>query len=518
MKLDVPKFMAMIAVVLTMVAPVLGFWRLPCRGVLGVARMDPIFEPGRPSPHAHSIVGGGNFALNTSSEDLLGSSCTSCEVAQDKSAYWTPSLYFIHESGKAELVDQTGGMLIYYLPRGPNVLAFPRALRMVAGDNYQRNFTISDGDRPKSSWTKEDKSQLALGQRALGFNCLNYKAQPEPSLFRHALPDRRMLDEKCLDGLRTEIVFPSCWNGKDLDSPDHKSHVAYPDLVDNGVCPEGFDKRIVMLMYETIWNTNAFKGLPGEFVFSNGDPTGYGYHGDFIEGWQETVLQNAIDQCTNLSGRVEDCPLFKLQSEDDQRKCKLVKPAALGGELYSLTNGGLPGNVPIMRGPGYAMPEGTPSEGTPSAPEKVSSSSPPTISSPKVKLPLPSMPVPSIPEAPVSSKPEAPVLSKPEVPALSKPETTAMFSSETTVPQPIVTPPPETKSKEADSKSNGAEVPYATSYSTDGPVVYEIVYVRKIVTETVTATATQLAKRHEKHNAVIGRFFRHRHGRSFNKA
>jgi len=69
-------------------------------------------------------------------------------------------------------------------------------------------------------------------------------------------------------------MFPSCWNGKDLDSADHKSHMAYPNLVMSGDCPSGFETRTPSLFYETIWNTYAYNGVEGEFVLSNGDPTG----------------------------------------------------------------------------------------------------------------------------------------------------------------------------------------------------------------------------------------------------
>lgn len=50
--------------------------------------------------------------------------------------------------------------------------------------------------------------------------------------------------------------------------------MAYPDTVMDGTCPKSHPKRTPGLFYETIWNTYAFKGLPGQFVFSNGDPTG----------------------------------------------------------------------------------------------------------------------------------------------------------------------------------------------------------------------------------------------------
>ena len=105
---------------------------------------------------------------------------------------------------------------------------------------------------------------------------MNYdqSRKPEDSLYRHFMPDKDFLDENCSDGLRLELMFPSCWNGKDLDSEDHKSHMAYPDQVITGDCPSGYDTRVVSLLYEVIWNTQAFKGVDGQFVLSNGDPTG----------------------------------------------------------------------------------------------------------------------------------------------------------------------------------------------------------------------------------------------------
>lgn len=77
-----------------------------------------------------------------------------------------------------------------------------------------------------------------------------------------------------LDGIRLELMFPSCWNGQDVDSPDHKSHVAFPDLVMTGTCPEGYPVKLPSLFYETIWNTYQYNGVDGQFLISTGDPTG----------------------------------------------------------------------------------------------------------------------------------------------------------------------------------------------------------------------------------------------------
>lgn len=36
------------------------FWRLPCHERVGLARMDPIMNPGQVSGHVHTIHGGGS--------------------------------------------------------------------------------------------------------------------------------------------------------------------------------------------------------------------------------------------------------------------------------------------------------------------------------------------------------------------------------------------------------------------------------------------------------------------------
>jgi hypothetical protein len=68
-------------------------------------------------------------------------------------------------------------------------------------------------------------------------------------------------------------MFPSCWNGE-TTSPDSRSHVAYPSQVMTGDCPKEFPKRLVSMLYETIWRTDLFADRAGTFVWSNGDPSG----------------------------------------------------------------------------------------------------------------------------------------------------------------------------------------------------------------------------------------------------
>ncbi|OBT76836.1 hypothetical protein VF21_04798 [Pseudogymnoascus sp. 05NY08] len=332
------------------------FWRMECRGRSGLARLDPLVNPGVASAHAHTIFGSSGFTATSGSDELIAGDCTSCAVTEDKSAYWTPPMYFKNAAtGQYKLVTQVGGMLSYYFlnyaPGETKITAFPHGMEMIAGDTNQRNFTAGES---------APTTQNGLAQKALGFNCLNYDKAPEGSLYRHFMPDKAYLDANCKDGIRAELMFPSCWNGKDVTSANKKDHVAYPSTVMDGTCPEGFPIRLPGLFFETIWNTAEFDGVDGEFVFSNGDPTGYGYHGDFIMGWEETFLQSAVDTCTNPSGRIQDCPLFTLQTDVFSQTCQIKNPTGILGSVLAAENlvgpiPSLPGGVKLTPGPDYVV-------------------------------------------------------------------------------------------------------------------------------------------------------------------
>lgn len=101
-----------VALSLGLAAGANAFWRMECPGVLDVARLDPIVNPGVDSAHAHSVAGSSGFSASANYSDLRGGDCTTCRVTQDKSNYWHPALYFEDAAtGKFELVPQVGGML-----------------------------------------------------------------------------------------------------------------------------------------------------------------------------------------------------------------------------------------------------------------------------------------------------------------------------------------------------------------------------------------------------------------------
>ncbi|KAM5474847.1 hypothetical protein MferCBS49748_000254 [Microsporum ferrugineum] len=458
-----------------MAAPASAFWRMPCQGRLGLARMDPIVNPGELSPHAHAIHGGKNFDFTITGDQLAESDCTSCAVTQDKSVYWVPTLYFLHANGTAELAEQLGGTLVYYLLYGKDIKAFPRNFRMIAGDTGLRDFPFEQPDPPKSSWTDKEKTQSALGQKSIGFNCLNYAAPPEASMYRHTFPERSFIDSTCANGLRLEIMFPSCWDGKNLDSKDHKSHVAYPSEINGGDCPEGFGTRLPTLFYETIWVTKPFAGMDGKFVISNGDPTGAGYHADFIDGWDDGVLQEAVNTCTNDSGVLEDCPVFNIQDQSKQNECKMKIPPSVEAEEYTLCPKGLPGGTKVSEGPAYVGDSGhhSPVVNIPSA-------SAPVVGGPKIQIPTPTHPAPSTPPA-ASAPPAAsvPVASAPAVPVPSVPQA------------------PETTPKPSDPAPPAGNDAYSTSTYVQDGTVYEVALVRVTVTRTVEATVAASEPTHQ---------------------
>ncbi|KAK4191702.1 hypothetical protein QBC35DRAFT_295953 [Podospora australis] len=499
--------------VLASIGTASAFWRMECRGRVGLARIDPLITPGEASAHVHAIHGSSGFSADATYEDLHNADCTSCGVVQDKSAYWAPVMYFRHEDGQYELVPQIGGMLAYYFLNvdagnpDSGVKAFPNNFRMIAGNAMRRNFSIGslsykDADPEKSIWAKLGQTtQADLAQRAIGFNCLNYHKLAEGALMRHYLPEKDYLDGNCADGVRIELAFPSCWNGKETDVPGHTSHVAYPDLVTNGACPKGFETKLPGLMYETIWATNKFAGVAGQFVLSNGDEQGFGYHGDFISGWDEDFLQNAVNTCTNKSGKISDCPLFTLIDEDTQRECKMKVPSFLAKEkVDGFVGKSLPGNVVVQYGPEPAV-----ANPRPAASQATSHVPVPTVSYQPGVTSL-NLPGGVFKEKPTSTTSEEQVKISALAAPAPEPESeseTSSTPSPTPAPAPIPSDPP---------VPEGYEL-VRTEYHTNGKVVSKVIVIETVqyvtlTTETLTVTATLGAGNARRE---LNHLHRHRH-------
>jgi hypothetical protein len=104
--------------------------------------------------HLHLVDQVSDININSTQDTLSASPCTSCTIQADKSAYWTPQLYYAHADGTFEEVPN-GGMAVYYLGRGDSGgwKPFPKGLRMLSGNNAARSYdatalTVASGGRP----------------------------------------------------------------------------------------------------------------------------------------------------------------------------------------------------------------------------------------------------------------------------------------------------------------------------------------------------------------------------------
>lgn len=140
--------------------------------------------------------------------------------------------------------------------------------------------------------------------------------------------------QPCTGGMRSNILFPTCWDGKNLDSPNHQDHVAYPVsgpatfLNLGGNCPSTHPVRIPQLMLEVVWDTRAFNNKaewPADgsqpFILSTGDPTGLGQHADYVFGWKGDSLQKAMDTSGCMGAR--SCAGLKTQAINTAKACSV---------------------------------------------------------------------------------------------------------------------------------------------------------------------------------------------------
>ncbi|KAG8157935.1 hypothetical protein KVR01_012207 [Diaporthe batatas] len=266
----------------------------------------------------------------------ISGTCTTCTFSEDFSNYWTAVMFFKHptngsykrvpiiendalpagingESGKfcsfgsLKADSECYRQQDFYNNGNQKITAFPKGFRMTVGD------------------PKVTSSGKFNGQKGLKFVCLQNKSTRFPEL--DVFPT-----QPCPAGIMTVHHFPTCWDGKNVDTPNHQDHMYDTQtgaFQPAGACPASHPIRMPQLAYETLYDTSKFasmwpSGTPNPFKNSymgkNGNLNGYGTHADYVFGWKGDSLQKAMDSNCMFQACENGRPL-KSQSVAQMNAC-----------------------------------------------------------------------------------------------------------------------------------------------------------------------------------------------------
>ncbi|MGA5036838.1 DUF1996 domain-containing protein [Streptomyces capoamus] len=240
--------------------------------------------------HFHDYVGNQANDAFASDEDLARAG-TSCADQGDKSSYYWPVLRLQNGTRERDAGAPGGGtegnagrivtpkqvtLTFVGNPRG-EVTAMPRLLRIITGD--AKAFVNGPGNA-NASWS-----------------CTGYE--------NRQLKDKYPLCPRGSDVVRT-FRFQSCWDGRNIDSANHRTHVAFTAV--DGSCPAGF-RPIPQLVQRIVYDVDAPSLADGgrtvplfavdSFPEQLHKPVTD--HGDFINVFDEDLMREMVD-CIN-SGR-----------------------------------------------------------------------------------------------------------------------------------------------------------------------------------------------------------------------
>lgn len=215
-----------------------------------VAMDDPIVHPGEPgASHLHEFFGNATTDADSTYASLRAGD-TTCRIAADTAAYWVPTLYADGQRIAPLKVNA------YYLRglRAGRVVPFPAGLKVIAGDS---------------------RATTAQSRAVTGWRCsgIPLALTTEPA----ACP---------ADSHNVLVIrFPDCWNGKDLDSADHQSHMAYRV---RGACPAGFPVQVPRLALNVHYQLSSVTDL----TLSSGSL--HSAHADFFNAWNQMALARLV--------------------------------------------------------------------------------------------------------------------------------------------------------------------------------------------------------------------------------
>ncbi|MDI5962349.1 DUF1996 domain-containing protein [Streptomyces sp. SL13] len=226
---------------------------------------DPIVFPQQPgASHDHTFMGNTTTdAFSTTASLSAGSS--SCKAPDDLSGYWMPTLY----NGTQQILP-VGPQTIYYksgVTDYTSVRPFPKGLRFVVGSPT----TTADQFRASPGWVD-------------GWECGDSYGNVD-------------FPPSCPAGSQLNVRFqaPSCWDGLYLDTPDHKSHMAYPIVkpgTNDDVCPTDHPVALPMIEFKMAFPVS---GDMSGVRFSSG--ASYSFHYDFFNAWDDATQAALVDHC-----------------------------------------------------------------------------------------------------------------------------------------------------------------------------------------------------------------------------
>jgi hypothetical protein len=227
---------------------------------------DPIVYPNRPGlAHLHAYFGNTGAKASSTASSLATTGNSTCRGGTvNRSAYWVPAL--IDAAGKPQKPES---LEVYYKSGYGGVAAnairsFPRGLRMIAGT------ATSSAAQWNAYWGCRD----------------HYIGKPG------SIP-------RCNVGENIVMVveFPQCWDGKNLDSADHKSHMAYPD----GRCPSTHPVPIPAITMNVIYkNPGTTVGLRlASDMYDAAKPGGFSAHADWFSSWDPAIVDTFVRKCIN---------------------------------------------------------------------------------------------------------------------------------------------------------------------------------------------------------------------------
>jgi hypothetical protein len=237
---------------------------------------DPIVYPGqRGASHLHVFFGNTAVDATSTPQSIAGSGNSTCRGGTlNRTAYWAPALVDVRDG--SVLTPDEG---IFYYKTGYNmdpktIKAPPAGLRMIAGD---KNATAA---QPFVDW-----------------GCAN-----------RFTPGDGSVPTTCPvgDAVRLTIIFPQCWDGRNLDSPDHKSHMAYPvyrNPPQRSTCPASHPVPIpeiteIIDYPVTATSAPAFWRLSSD-MYGPSLRGGFSAHADWMNGWDAATMNTLVTQCLN---------------------------------------------------------------------------------------------------------------------------------------------------------------------------------------------------------------------------